>query len=92
MAPPAPRPTWRERRAAASRRPIMHLVMPSVEIAQAVPRPRETVTAFLRRIGWDRRDRVYGWQFSKGLPTILEINGEPVSPQRWGGAPAHCGQ
>jgi hypothetical protein len=29
--------------------PVLHL--PGLEIAQAVPRPRETVTAFLRRTG-----------------------------------------
>jgi hypothetical protein len=39
---------------------VLHLVMPGLEIAQAVPRPRETVTAFLRPTGWGRRDRVYG--------------------------------
>jgi hypothetical protein len=33
---------------------VLHLAMPGLEIAQAVPRPRETVTAFLRRTGWGR--------------------------------------
>jgi sulfur carrier protein ThiS len=82
-AAPATRRTRRERRAETARRPVLHLVMPGLEIAQAVPRPRETVTAFLRRTGWGRRDRVYGWQFSKGLPTVLEINGEPVLRKSW---------
>ena len=29
-------------------------------------RPRETVTAFLRRTSWATHDRNYGWQFRKG--------------------------
>ncbi|MDA9400913.1 hypothetical protein XH79_19520 [Bradyrhizobium sp. CCBAU 45389] len=62
---------------------MLHLVMPGLEVAREAPRPRETVTAFLRRTGWARRDRVYGWQFRKGLPTILEINGEPVLRKNW---------
>ncbi|UQD96135.1 hypothetical protein [Bradyrhizobium japonicum] len=57
--------------------------MPGLEVASAAPRPRETITAFLRRTGWARRDRKYGWQFRKGLPTILEINGEPVLRKSW---------
>jgi hypothetical protein len=48
-----------------------------------VPRPREMVTAFLRRTDWGRRDRVYSWQFRKGLPSVLEINGEPVMRKGW---------
>lgn len=57
--------------------------MPGLEVASAEPRPRETVTAFLRRTGWAWRDRVYGWQFKKGLPTVLEINGEAVLRKHW---------
>jgi hypothetical protein len=53
--------------------------MSGLEVARAEARPRENVTAFLRRIGWATRDRKYGWHFRKGLPTILEINGEAVS-------------
>lgn len=75
--------TRRERRAEAARRPVLHLVMPGLEIAREVPRPRETVTAFLRRTGWAARDRRYGWQFRKGLPTVLEINGEAVLRKSW---------
>jgi hypothetical protein len=26
---------------------------------------------------------VHGWQFRKGLPTVLEINGEPVMRKSW---------
>jgi hypothetical protein len=70
-AAPAPRRPRRERRAAAARQPVLHLVMPGLEIAQAVPRPGETVTAFLRPTGWGRRDRVYGWQFGKGCRPSL---------------------
>ncbi|MDI3559562.1 host specificity factor TipJ family phage tail protein [Bradyrhizobium sp. Arg816] len=73
----------RQRRAKRTRSPVLHLVMPGLEVAQAEPRPRETVTAFLRRTGWARRDRVYGWQFRKGLPTVLEINGEAVLRKSW---------
>lgn len=73
----------RERRDDAARRPVLHLVMPGLEVARAEPRPRETVAAFLRRTGWAWRDRKYGWQFKKGLPTILEINGEAVLRKDW---------
>lgn len=65
------------------RTPVLHLVMPGVEVARVEPLPRETVTAFLRRSGWATRDRKYGWQFKKGLPTILEINGEAVLRRDW---------
>jgi hypothetical protein len=41
------------------------------------------VTAFLRRTGWATRDRKYGWQFRKGLPTVLETNGEAVLRRDW---------
>jgi hypothetical protein len=57
--------------------------MPGLEVARAEARPRETVTAFLRRTGWATRDRKYGWQFRKGLPTVLEINGEAVLRKDW---------
>ncbi|MEY9262052.1 hypothetical protein AB7M45_007801 [Bradyrhizobium elkanii] len=80
---PAPRPRDRRRRERAARRPAVHLVMPGLEVARAEPRPRETVTSFLRRTGWAWRDRTYGWQFAKGLPTILEINGEAVLRKDW---------
>lgn len=65
------------------RNPVLHLVMPGLEVAREMPLPRETVTAFLRRSGWATRDRKYGWQFRKGLPTILEINGEAVLRKDW---------
>ena len=57
--------------------------MPGVEVACAEARPRETVTAFLRRTGWATHDRTYGWQFRKGLPAVLEINGEAVWRRDW---------
>lgn len=75
--------TRRERRSEAARVPVLHAVMPSCEVARAVPKPRETVTAFLRRTGWAVRDRKYGWQFKRGLPTVLEINGAPVLRKFW---------
>lgn len=84
-APPAPQPSRarRQRRADAARQPVIHLVMPGLEVARAAPRRGETITAFLRRTGWATRDRQYGWQFKKGLPTILEINGEAVLRRGW---------
>jgi hypothetical protein len=73
----------RERRSDAARRPVLHVVMPGIEVASELPRKGETVTAFLRRSGWATRDRCYGWQFRKGLPTVLEINGEAVLRREW---------
>ncbi|MGY4332963.1 sulfur carrier protein ThiS [Bradyrhizobium sp. LB7.2] len=70
-------------RTKSKRNPVLHLVMPGLEVAREMPLPRETVTAFLRRSGWATRDRKYGWQFRKGLPTILEINGEAVLRKDW---------
>jgi hypothetical protein len=81
---PWPRPrSTRERRSVRFGLPVRHLIMPGLEVARATPRRRETVTAFLRRTGWATRDRNYGWQFRKGLPTILEINGEAVLRKDW---------
>jgi hypothetical protein len=78
-----PRPR-RERRANRQARAVVrHLVMPGMELAQAEIKPRETVAGFLRRIGWATFDKAYGWQFKKGLPTILEINGEAVLRKHW---------
>jgi hypothetical protein len=69
-AKPVPRPSSRrDRRARREPAIVRHLVMPGLEVARAEARPRETVTAFLRRTGWATRDRKYGWQFRKGLPT-----------------------
>lgn len=73
----------RERRSASARRPVLHVVMPGLEVARATPRKGETVTAFLRRTGWAFRDPKYGWQFRKSLPTVLEVNGEPVLRKQW---------
>jgi len=73
----------RERRCASVRRPVLHVVMPGLEVAREVPRKGETVTAFLRRTGWAWRHRQLGWQFKKGLPTVLEINGEPLLRRHW---------
>lgn len=73
----------RERRTTAARRPVLHVVAPGLEVAQAVPRKGETITAFLRRTGWATRDPRYGWQFRKRLPTILEVNGEAILRKDW---------
>src|SRR5215475_5423630 len=73
----------RRRRAARAPAIVRHLVMPGLEVARAAARPRETVTAFLRRTGWATHDRKYGWQFRKGLPTILESDGEAVLRRDW---------
>ncbi len=73
----------REHRSNAARKPVLHLVMPGCEIARAEIKPRETISAFLRRTGWASKDRQYGWQFKKGLPTVLEVNGEPVLRKFW---------
>src|SRR5215510_4140165 len=81
---PAPRPSSRhDRRARREPSTVRHLVMPGLEVARADARPRETVTAFLRRTGWATYDRKYGWQFRKGLPTVLDINGEAVWRRDW---------
>src|SRR3954463_8994388 len=68
---------------ASKRQPVLHVVMPGLEVARVEPLPRETVTAFLRRSGWATRDSKYGWQVKKGLATILEINGEAVLRPGW---------
>jgi hypothetical protein len=73
----------RERRSDAARKPVLHVVMPGCEVARAEIKPRETISAFLRRTGWASKDRQYGWQFKKGLPTVLEVNGEPVLRKFW---------
>ena len=81
---PMERPrTRRERPSASARRPVLHVVAPGLEVAQAVPRKGETVTAFLRRTRWATKDPRYGWQFRKLLPTILEVNGEAVLRKDW---------
>ncbi len=73
----------RGRRSSAARQPVLHVVMPGVEVAREVPRKGETITAFLRRTSWAYRDPKHGWQFRKGLPTILEVNGEAVLRKQW---------
>lgn len=74
----------RERRCeAAARRPVLHVVAPGMEVGRAEIKPRETISAFLRRTGWAFKDKVYGWQFRKGLPTVLEVNGEGILRKRW---------
>lgn len=72
-----------ERRTAPARQPVLHVVAPGLEVARETPRKGETVTAFLRRTGWATRDPKYGWQFRKGLPTILEVNGDCVLRKDW---------
>jgi hypothetical protein len=73
----------RQRRPARQTRDVVHLVMPGLELARAAPKRRETIAGFLRRTGWARVDSQYGWQFGKGLPTICEIDGEPVLRRDW---------
>ncbi|SFM00729.1 Putative phage tail protein [Bradyrhizobium sp. NFR13] len=73
----------RERRSDAARKPVLLVVMPGQEIARAEIKPWETISSFLRRVGWASRDRKHGWQFRKGLPTVLEINGERVVRRLW---------
>ncbi len=80
--PPAERSRARRNRASA-RRPVLHVVMPGVEVARDVPRPRESIAGFLRRTGWAVRDRKHGWRFRKGLPTICELNGAPLLRRDW---------
>lgn len=75
--------TRRRRASNAARRPVVHVVAPGLEVAQATPRKGETVTAFLRRTGWATKDPRYGWQFRKRLPTILEVNGEAILRKDW---------
>lgn len=75
-----PRP---RRRSASARRPVLHVVAPGIEVAQAVPRKGETITAFLRRTGWAKKHEKYGWQFQTRLPTVLEINGEAILRKDW---------
>jgi hypothetical protein len=72
-----------KRPAKQTRQPVSHVVMPGLEVARSLPRNGETVTAFLRRTEWAKRDAKYGWQFKKGLPTVLEINGEEILRKRW---------
>lgn len=81
--PRKPARARRDRRSSAARSPVLHVVMPGCEVGREIPRPRETISAFLRRTGWAKRDRQFGWQFRRGLPTILEINGEPVLRKLW---------
>jgi hypothetical protein len=73
----------RERRSAPARRPVLHVVAPGLEVAQAAPRKGETVTAFIRRTGWATRDPRYGWQFRTRLPTYLTVNGDAVLRKDW---------
>lgn len=81
--PPERSRARRERRCDAARRPVLHVVMPGLEVARETPRKNETITAFLRRTGWAWRDKAYGWQFKRGLPTVLEVNGEPLLRKNW---------
>jgi hypothetical protein len=67
----------------AERRSVLHVVAPGLEVAQAVPRKGETVTAFLRRTRWAVKDPRYGWQFRTRLPTYLTVNGEAILRKDW---------
>lgn len=81
---PSLQPRSRDRRKRDNqRRPVTHIALPGYEIARAVPKLRETIAAFLRRQGWALKDAKHGWQFRNGLPTILEINGEPILRRDW---------
>ncbi|MGB3390216.1 MAG: host specificity factor TipJ family phage tail protein, partial [Pseudaminobacter sp.] len=81
--PPARASKRRERCCAPARQPVLYVVAPGLEVARETPRKGETVTAFLRRTAWAYRDPKYGWQFRRGLPTILEVNGECVLRKDW---------
>lgn len=73
----------RKRDQRAARRAIVHIALPGYEIARDNARPRETISAFLRRTGWAKLDTKYGWQFKSGLPTIVEVNGRPLLRKHW---------
>lgn len=53
--------------------PVLHIAAPGIELARAMPRARETVAGFLRRIGWS----------TTRTPTICIVNGEPVLRAQW---------
>jgi hypothetical protein len=59
---------------------VRHLIMPGLEVARRGATARD---GDVRRTDWATRDRKYSWQFRKGLPTILEINGEAVLRRDW---------
>ena len=73
----------RERRFRAVRRPVTHVVAPGLEVGRATAKRRETIAGFLARTNWATLDPQYGWQFRKGLPTIIEVNGEAVLRREW---------
>ncbi|WP_316214288.1 host specificity factor TipJ family phage tail protein [Bradyrhizobium sp. SZCCHNR2032] len=76
----------RPRRKRAPARPmpaVVHIVAPGLEVKRAEPLRRETIAAFLTRTGWATLDALHGWQFPKSLPTIVEIDGEPVLRRDW---------
>lgn len=60
---------------------ILHYVMPGYCVASAEARPRETIGGFLRRNGWAKHTKKYGWEFR--LPTICVVNGEPLLRAEW---------
>lgn len=53
--------------------PVLHIAAPGIELARAMPRSRETVASFLRRIGWS----------TTRTPTICVVDGEPVLRAQW---------
>jgi hypothetical protein len=57
----------RERPSDAARKPVLHVVMPGMEVASEEIKPRETITAFPRRTGWAWRDKKYGWQLRSDI-------------------------
>lgn len=51
-------------------------------IAEAAPKPRETIAGFLRRTGWSRRNaRRRAWEWR--LPTICVVDGVPLLQSEW---------
>lgn len=53
--------------------PVLHIAAPGIELSRAMPRSRETVASFLRRIGWS----------TTRTPTICVVDGEPVLRAQW---------
>ncbi|MDF2621400.1 MAG: hypothetical protein K0S00_4059 [Xanthobacteraceae bacterium] len=59
--------------AAVAYLPVLHIALPGIELARALPRRNETITSFLRRTGWN----------TTTLPTICLVDGEPVLRANW---------
>lgn len=53
--------------------PVLHIALPGIELARAMPRARETIASFLRRVGWS----------TTLMPTICVVDGAPVLRAAW---------